>query len=198
DEVFGPLAGHSPPDKLPDPDAHLKLKGARRLDPRGQAILRELYRAREALALEVDRPPFMIASHEALVAMAARRPRQREELLEVPGFSARWAVRAGPALLDAIVRGEAVPDPALRTRRPGPRPHVPAAVRGRTEALRAMRGQAVKDLGLDPGVLFPQRLIDRLAAEPPRDLAALERVDGIRRWRVELLGAEVLKALAVV
>jgi ribonuclease D len=191
------VAAQSVPDKIPDPDAHLKLKGARSLDQRGQAVLRELYRAREVLALELDRPPFMIASHETLVAMAARRPHAREELLEVPGFAPRWAARAGPTLLDAVTRGEAIPDELLRSRRPGPRPHVPAAVRARTEALRIWRAQAAKDLGLDPGVLFPQRLIDRLAAEPPRDLPALERVEGMRHWRVEVLGADVLKALAV-
>ena len=46
-------------------------------------------------------------------------------------------------------------------------------------------------------MLFPQRLIERLAAEPPRDLAQLEQVDGVRRWRVKLFGIELLKALAV-
>jgi ribonuclease D len=78
-----------------------------------------------------------------------------------------------------------------------PRPHVPAAVHRRAAALRVWRGEAAKTLGLDPGVLFPQRLIDRLAAEPPSDLAALEQVEGLRRWRVKLFGAELLKALSM-
>src|SRR6266545_2922875 len=74
-------------------------------------------------------------------------------------------------------------------------PNVPAAVRRRAEAVRVWRAKAAKELGLDPGVLFPQRLIDRLAAEPPRDREALERVDGVRHWRAALFGPDLLKAL---
>jgi ribonuclease D len=69
-------------------------------------------------------------------------------------------------------------------------------VRRRAEALRIWRAKAAKELGLDPGVLLPQRLIDRLSAEPPRDREALERVEGVRRWRAERFGEELLKALA--
>jgi superfamily II DNA helicase RecQ len=69
-------------------------------------------------------------------------------------------------------------------------------VRRRAEALRAWRTQASKEIGLDPGVLFPQRLIDRLAASPPGDLAALRQIEGVRDWRVELFGPALLTAIA--
>jgi hypothetical protein len=45
-------------------------------------------------------------------------------------------------------------------------------------------------------VLFPQRVIDRLAADPPRDLAGLEQVEGVRRWRTKLFGGDLLNVLA--
>jgi len=48
---------------------------------------------------------------------------------------------------------------------------------------------------LDAGVIFPQRLIDRLAHDPPRDFDALARVEGVGRWRAELFGAELLRRL---
>jgi ribonuclease D len=105
--------------------------------------------------------------------------------------------RAGPAILEAIARGLAVPDADLPAYRPTPRPHVPAVERRRGEALREWRTKASKEIGLEPGVLFPQRLIDRLAAAPPHDLAALRQVEGVRDWRVGLFGADLLKALAV-
>ena len=65
----------------------------------------------------------------------------------------------------------------------------------RSEALRAWRVEAAKLVELDAGVIFPQRLIDRLAHEPPADLAALARVEGVGRWRTELFGAELLRRL---
>jgi ribonuclease D len=196
EEECAALAAQSVPEKPDDPDAYLKLKGAKDLDRRGWAVLRELYRAREALALELDRPPFMIITHEALVALAVKRPRRPEEILEVPGCSSRVAARAGHAILGAVARGEAVPERDLPSRHVAPRPHVPAATRHRALALRAWRSEAARALDLDPGVLLPQRLIDRLAADAPRDLAALVRTD-IRRWRVELFGEALLKAVAV-
>jgi ribonuclease D len=197
EEECAGLAALVVPEKPVDPDAYMKLKGARELDARGLGVLRELFAAREALALRLDRPPFMIVGNESLVALAARRPLDAEGILAVPGCTAPVVRRAGPAILEAIARGLALPDADLPAYRPSPRPHVPAGVRRRAEALREWRTKASKEIGLDPGVLFPQRLIDRLAAAPPADLAALRQVEGVRDWRVGLFGADLLKALAV-
>lgn len=195
-EECAALAALSVPDKVVDPDAYLGLKGAKDLDRRGWAILHELYQARETAALALDRPPFMVVGHEALVALAAARPRTLEAVLAVPGCSPRVVQRVGSAIVEAVARGEALPEADLPFRRSFPRPHVAAAARRRAEALRVWRAKAARELDLDPGVLFPQRLIDRLAGEPPRDLAELERVDGVRRWRVNLFGPELLQVLA--
>jgi ribonuclease D len=159
-------------------------------------VLRELHAAREVLALRLDRPPFMIIGNESLVGLAKRLPHDAEAILSVPGCTPPVVRRAGGAILEAVARGEALSEADLPAYRPAPRPHVPAAVRRRAEALRAWRAQASKEIGLDPGVLFPQRLIDRLAAAPPRDLAALRQVEGVRDWRVDLFGPAVLEALA--
>src|SRR5262245_59334527 len=184
EEECATLAAQSFPDRVVDPDAYLKLKGAKDLDRRGWAVLRELHQMREALALKLDRPPFMIVGNESLVALAARRPRVADDILAVPGCSQSVVRRAGAAILDAVAHGEDVSERDLPTRRPAPRPVIPGAVRRRAEALRAWRAKAAAEVALDPGVLFPQRVIDRLASDPPRDLAALEQVEGVRRWRV--------------
>jgi ribonuclease D len=197
EEECAGLAALLVPEKPADPDAYMKLKGARELDARGLGVLRELHAAREALALRLDRPPFMIVGNESLVALAARRPPDAEGILAVPGCTPPVVRRAGPALLEAIARGLALPDADLPAYRPTPRPHVPGVQRRRGEALREWRAKASKEIGLEPGVLFPQRLIDRLAAAPPADLAALRQVEGVRDWRVGLFGADLLKALAV-
>jgi ribonuclease D len=195
EEECAALAALEVPDKAADPDAYLGLKGAKELDRRGWAVLRELYDAREGLALALDRPPFMIVGHESLVALAAARPHSLEDVLLVPGCSPRVVQRAGAAILDAVARGEAVPEADLPARRAAPRPHVPAATRRRAEALRAWRARTAGELELDPGVFLPQRVIDRLAAEPPRDMAEMAQVEGVRRWRVKLFGPDLLEAL---
>src|SRR5262249_4354989 len=183
EEECAALAALEFPDKVADPDAYLNLKGAKDLDRRGWAILRELWQARESVALALDRPPFMILGHEALVALARARPHTLEEIQTVPGCSSRVIQRVGVMILDAVARGEAVPPDELPVRRGEDR-------------LGAGRAKPGSLLDLDPGVLFPQRLIDRLATEPPRDLPALARVEGVRRWRVDVFGRELLEVLA--
>jgi ribonuclease D len=195
EEECAGLAALVVPEKAADPDAYMKIKGARELGPRGLAVLRELHAAREAVALRLDRPPFMIVGNESLVGLARRLPHDAEAILSVPGCTPPVVRRAGAAILEAVARGEALPEADLPVYRPAPRPHVPAAVRRRADVLRAWRAQASKEIGLDPGVLFPQRLIDRLAAAPAHDLAALRQVEGMRDWRVGLFGPALLGAL---
>jgi ribonuclease D len=196
EEECAALAALSVPDRREDPDAYLWLKGTKDLDRRGLGVLRELHRARERLALAFDRPPFMIVGHETLVLLAVRRPRTEEELLTIPGCTPKVVRRFGAACLEAIGRGETAPEDDLPERPRVPRPSVPARVRRRTEVLRAWRTAAAKRFELDPGFLLPQRLIDRLAAEAPADPAALAAVDGMRRWRAELFGQEIVALLA--
>src|SRR5262245_55467853 len=101
EEECAALADLRMPDKTPDPEVYLKLKGAGDLDARGWAVLRELYRERESLALQMDRPPFMVVGHDALVTLAARRPRTLAEVAAVPGCSPRVIERAGRVILEA-------------------------------------------------------------------------------------------------
>ena len=189
------IAAMPAPEKAADPDAYMKLKGAKDLDARGLAVLRELHQAREMLAIKVDRPPFMILGNEVLVALAVLKPRDSNSILTVKGCTVNVVRRAGEAILAAVERGLAVPDADLPVRRPNPRPRTSGAVQRRSEALRAWRVEAAKLVELDAGVIFPQRLIDRLAHDPPRDLDALARVEGVGRWRAELFGAELLGRL---
>jgi ribonuclease D len=69
-------------------------------------------------------------------------------------------------------------------------------VRRRTEALKTWRAKTAQAFALDPGVFLSQRVIDRLAADPPRDLPSLEQVEGVRHWRAALVGEDLLKILA--
>ncbi|OGK79226.1 MAG: hypothetical protein A2X52_19360 [Candidatus Rokubacteria bacterium GWC2_70_16] len=195
EEECAALAALAVPPKPADPDAYLRLKGVKDLDRRGLGVLRELHVERERLALEADRPPFMVLGHETLVALAARRPADAAALLQIPGCTDKVVRRHGAALLGAIARGLSLPEEALPERNRQPRPVVLASVRRRAEALRGWRSEAAKRLGLDPGFLLPQRLIDRLAAEPPVAAGALAAVDGLRRWRASLMGEEVLRLL---
>ncbi|PYM16914.1 MAG: 3'-5' exonuclease [Candidatus Rokuibacteriota bacterium] len=189
------LAAQPAPDRTLDPQAFLGVKGARDLGPRALGILRELYQARERSARAFDRPPFKIVSDEMLLAIAITVPADPAALARVPGATPRMVARWGPMLLDAVARGEQLPGADLPRIERGSRPPGSAAAKRRAEKLKAWRTAAATREGLDPGVLLPNRLIGAIADAGPRTVDELLAVDGVRRWRVEAFGPELLLAV---
>lgn len=196
EEECAALAGQPVAERTPDPNAFATLKGARALSPRGLGLVRELHDLRERLARAADRPPFKILQEETLVLLAQAAPADRDALGRVPGCTARVLARWGDAILDAVARGQALPDGDLPRLERRPRPRVPAVVHRRIEALRRWRAEAAPRFGLEPGLLLSNRLIGVVAAAGPGDVGALASLDGVRRWRAHTFGAELLAALA--
>jgi ribonuclease D len=194
-EECAAVAALGPADRRRDPDAYLGLKGARRLCPRGRAALRELFAWREQRAEATDTPPFRILGNEVLVRLAELRPRDPAGLGIVPGVLPRLRREAG-GLLAALHRAEVLKEVDLPRMAPAPRPAVPEAVRLRVERLRAWRARKAAELEVDVSVVLPQRLIDRLAEAAPADAAGLAAIDGLRRWRTDAFGRDLLAAVS--
>jgi ribonuclease D len=193
EEECAAVAGLEPARRRKDQDGYQKVKGARRLPPRGLAVLREVFAWREARAEAIDVPAFKILGNEALLALASAAPRTREDLLGLR-LGGRLLDHAS-ALIAAVERGLAVPGEDLPAIPKEPRPLVADEVRRKAEALRVWRSQTAEAERLDPSVILPQRLIDRLAELRPRDPTALDAVEGLRRWRIEAYGKAILRLL---
>jgi len=189
------VAGLEPARRGRDPEAWQRVKGVRRLSRREQAVLREVFAWREAVAERTDIPAFKIVSTETLMEMAARPPATVEELRKVKGLSPR-VQREAAGLLEAIARGRALPEDALPQLPHVPRPVVAEATRRRIDALRAWRTAEAKRLAVDVSVVLPQRLLERVAEVAPRTAADLERVEGLRRWRREAFGDALVRAVS--
>jgi hypothetical protein len=50
-------------------------------------------------------------------------------------------------------------------------------------------------LSLDPGVLCPKGTLEAVARARPKASAALGEIHELRKWQVEVLGQDFLKAL---
>ena len=177
-----------------DPEAWQKVKGARQISRRQQAVLRAAHAWREAIARETDSPSFKIMSSETLLAIAARQPATLEELKAIRGgVPPRFAARAG-ALLAGVQEAAGLPEDALPRMPHTPRPVVTDTTRRRIEALKKWRTEEALRLGLDVSVVLPQRLLEQVAEKPPAGAEDLLRIEGFRRWRVAAFGPSLVAA----
>jgi ribonuclease D len=176
-------------------DTFLTMKGARKLKPRQLAVLRELVIWREGRAEETDRPAFKILGNESLMKLSEKRPRTASELRQVPGVLPRLRPHADD-LLAAIRRGDELPEEDLPVIPRTPRQVIPPEVVTRVGNMKEWRKTRAAELEIDVSVVLPQRLIDRLAAAGPRDRAGLEEIEGLRQWRIDAFGGELLATIA--
>lgn len=186
-----------PQPKVPDPDACLKLKGARELPDAGRAVVRAVHDWREAVAQARDRAPFRVLAPESIVPIARealkRGPLPADELRRWRGIA--HDVDTKP-LAEAIARGLRTPSDGRAQRRPGPPPPAqPAGQRARVDVLRQARVAWAEPLGLEPSLLLPPALIEALAALPTPSPEVLQVVPGMTRWRYEVLAGSLLAAL---
>lgn len=194
EEESAVVAALEPSRRGRDPEGWLRVKGARALPPRQQAILRELHAWREDLAEATDVPAFRIVSPQSLLALAQRPPRDLDAVRRTPGLP-RLARQHAAEIVAAAARAQALPEDQLPHPPRVRPPVVPPAVKRRVDALRAWRTQAAARHALDVSLVLPQRLLDKVAEAAPRDAASLEQVEGLRRWRVQELGGEILDTL---
>jgi ribonuclease D len=195
EEESDAVAALEPARRGRDPEAYQKVKGLRRLSRRQQGVLREIHGWREGLAEATDVPAFKLFSSEALLELAERAPRTPSELAQVRGLSPRVRGRSDE-LLRVIGRALELPESDLPRLTPAPpRPVVSEPVRKRIESLRGWRAAAAARLGVDISVVLPQRLLERLAQAGPRDVEGLGQIEGLRRWRVEAFGPELVAAI---
>jgi ribonuclease D len=172
------------------------MKGARGLDRRALAVLRELFVWREALAARLDRAVFRVMGNDVLLALAERQPRSPDVLSGVKGLNREVLAKHGLAIVAAVERGLAVPDAQLPRFDRHPRRRPDPAYEARLERLREARATVAQRIELPPGLLCPATTLEAIARGYPSSTEELARIGGVRRWQAEAFGPDLLAALA--
>jgi ribonuclease D len=183
----------SPSD--PEQPSFLRIKGARALNRRGLAILRELAQWREDLARRTDRAAFRILSNEPMLVLAKDPPRDLGALRQVKGVGQDLFERRGKEIFGALERGLAVPESELPRLQRAIRIPPDGAYDARLERLKALRGRLAERYQLAPGVLCPNGTLEIIARRNPATLEQLSEIRELRRWQLGELGPELLAAL---
>ena len=193
-EEFSLLEGTRWADEAPG-QGFLKLKGARDLNRRELAVLRELVPWRDEVAGQMDRATFRVLGNEQLLDIARTQPSTRDVLGKIKGMPRGILDQRGNELLDAVKRGLAVPESDL--------PKFPRAARwdrdpdfdARVSALKTARDAAAKRLALDPGVLCSRDRMEAVARRNPATIEELGEVTELRRWQAGELAEAFVAAL---
>ena len=106
EEEFETLTARQWPEREFDELGYLRIKGARKLDPRSLSVLRQLYLARDARARTMDRPPFKVVGNRTLLEIAERRPVKLADLSKIKGITDLLARRIGKELIEAVKQGK--------------------------------------------------------------------------------------------
>jgi ribonuclease D len=167
--------------RSPDMDQVWRVKGAAKLDRRGLAVLRELWRWRDQEAVAANRPPYFILKHETLVAVAAAAAHSRPVHLLLPR---RFPQRRREEALHTLQQALALP----RSQWPDLKRHsarqLTAGEKQRCEQLRQRRDKHAAELGIDPSLIASRATLVALA----RDWT--KHSTGLMRWQRELLDAQ--------
>jgi ribonuclease D len=176
----------------------MRIKGARDLNRRELAIFRELVVWRDALAKQLDRSTFRVVGNETLLEAAKAPPTDAKSLLAVKGMPRGVGERHASDILEAIRRGQGVPEADLPKFPRAPRWDKDPDFDARVSALRTVRDAAAHRLELDPGVLCSRERLEAIARKMPKSVAELEEMPELRKWQVAELGEAVVKALGSV
>jgi ribonuclease D len=147
-------------DREKDPERVWKIPGSTALRGRALAVLRALWRWRDAEAQKADRPSFQVVRNEELIQLAklagegtvriplgvqgSRRKRLHvvlQQALQLP--ESEWPQRAHPVRMRATNEQEQ-----------------------RLEQLKNRRDRLAEGLQLDPGVVAPRQALERISREP--------------------------------
>jgi ribonuclease D len=170
-----------------DPEvAWWRIKEARRLKGKARGVAQCVAAWRERRARAVDRPVRHVLPDLAVVAIAERPPRTRDDLSRVRGLDGRH-LRGGAAegLMAAVEAGAELPQSALRL---PPRDGVDSTFRPAVTLASAWVSQLSRNAALDASLVATRA-----------DIEALVRGDDTSRlltgWRAEVAGLPVKRLL---
>ncbi|HCC48360.1 MAG TPA: hypothetical protein DEQ38_09650 [Elusimicrobia bacterium] len=177
-----------------DESGFLTLKGARQLNGRGLAVLRELYIGREVAAIKKNTPPFKVISEDLMLRLSVA-PREGLNNLSIfKGVSGYVLANHGGWIRESLQKG-------LK----GPEYHVPhreisrekrvyfETVKNRFKTLKLWRKETAIRRNMLPEAIMGNDILERVAMAQLRSVEDLHAIKGMSAEKASLYGAEILE-----
>src|ERR1700733_13800345 len=163
---------------------YLRVSGNARMNRRELGILNELAHLRDRYARERNIPLKYVLPDDVMIGLVQLRPKSVEELSQLRRIDAGTRRNLGERIVEAVRRGEEIPDDELPPRAPKP-------LGPQREALVSTMAVLVSALAaendLPTTLLLPRAAIERIAREAPQTAEALGDVVNLTSWRRQLV-----------
>jgi ribonuclease D len=137
--------------RVPPEELWWKMGDIRRLSGRSRGVAQEVAAWRDRRAATVDRPRRTVLSDLALLAIAQRPPKNRQELQQMRGVDGRHLAQGGAAeILEAVARGLALKPSDIRLPPEGREAQAPPAA---VAVCAGLVRQIADNLSFDQGLL---------------------------------------------
>jgi ribonuclease D len=169
----------------PDPRRlYLRISGNARMNRRELGILNELAHLRDRYARERNIPLKYVLPDDVMVGLVQLRPRMVDELSQLRRIDSGTRRNLGERIVEAVARGEALPEDELPPRAPKP-------LGPQRDALVSTMAVLVSALAAENDVpttmLLPRSSLEKIAREAPPSPDALGDIVDLNPWRRELI-----------
>jgi ribonuclease D len=161
-----------------------RVSGNARMNRRELGILNELAHLRDRYARERNIPLKYVLPDDVMVGLVQLRPKSVDELSQLRRIDPGTRRNLGERVVEAVRRGEAIPEDQLPPRAPKP-------LGPQREALVSTMAVLVSALAaendLPTTLLLPRAALERIAREAPQTGEALGDVVNLTSWRRQLV-----------
>lgn len=175
------------PEKYDQPagERWKKIRNIQRFKGGALAIIQELAKWREIKARELNQPRNWLLKDDILLTLAQQRPDSNDELGHIRSLDKKTRDRFGKELLAIIEHGrDAIPDPLPPFAK---KQKLNAANLARLQLLNAWVHQRAHELNIAPGLLAPQKTLEKMVTGDGRS--------ALKGWRDPLLGEDLAALL---
>lgn len=173
--------------------AYGRIPGANRMNRRELGVLCELVRLRDRVARDRDLPLKFVMPDDVIAGLATLRPHRPEDLAQLRRLDAGTRRTMGAAILEAVKRGEAIPESDLPSKFNRPLGNARETL---VALMSVLVGEIARENELPASLLAPRASLERLAREVPPSHDEFARALGLSAWRMGLVGERLWRLLS--
>lgn len=174
------VTGYRPDQKR----LYLRVSGNARMNRRELGLLSELATLRDRLARERNIPLKFVMPDDVMTGLVSLRPKSIDDLSQLRRLEGGIKKHYGAAIIEAVARGEAIPEDDLPQRAPRP---LGAQREALVSTLAVLINAIAAENDLPTTLLLSRSGLERIARETPSSVDDVQALLGLTPWRRQLV-----------